>query len=100
MSEKKSDLIAGAVAHLNEKLAGGGLEKSIAIEVRDEGVILIDTAGARAEDGEADCRLIASAKVFAGLVDGSANAMTQVMLGRLKVRGDASAALKLGGLLG
>lgn len=95
-----SEMITIAVEKLNDKLAGGGLEKSIALEIRDEGVILINAAGAHAHDGDADCRLIASAKTFEGLMTGKANPMAQVMMGKLKVKGDASAALKLGALFG
>lgn len=94
-----SDLISQACDAINAKLPEGGLGPSIVIEIKDEGTILI-TDQAAATDSDADCRLIASARTFQGLMDGSTNPMTAVMLGRLKVKGDASAALKLGKIFG
>lgn len=97
-----SDMITAAVSAINAKLDGKGFEKSIALDIKDEGTIRIDTSGASASDTDtpADCRLIASAKTFQGLMDGSANPMTSVMLGKLKVKGDATIALKLGSVFG
>ena len=95
-----SDMLETALHGLNKKLAGGGLEKSIALQIKDVGTILIDQTGAALSEAPADCTLKASPKTFQGLLDGSVNPMTAVMLGKLKISGDMSAALKLGTLLG
>lgn len=95
-----SQIIDQAVEGLNARLPEGGLGSTIAIEIKDEGVILINETGAHAQDGESDCRLIANARTFEGLMKGSINPMTSVMLGKLKVKGDASVALKLGKVFG
>ncbi len=95
-----SDMLETALRGLNEKLAGGGLKKSIALQIKDVGTILIDQNGAALSNETADCTLTAAPKTFQGLLDGSINPMTAVMLGKLKISGDMSAALKLGTLLG
>ena len=51
-------------------------------------------------DAGGDCRISASEKTFAKIVDGKQNPLTAYMTGKLKVHGDVGAALKLKHLLG
>jgi putative sterol carrier protein len=94
-----SDVVKQAVTSLNEKLGGGGFDGSIKLEIADEGSIIIDSQGARAGDDDTDCTLSADADTFAGMLDGSVNATSAFMTGKLSVDGDMSAAMKLGALL-
>jgi putative sterol carrier protein len=94
-----SDAIAAAVAALNDRL-GGGIDGSIKMVIEDEGTVLIDAAGARAADGEADCTMTASADTFKALLDGDLDPTGAFMGGRLAVEGDLGLAMKLASLLG
>lgn len=97
-------MLKTAIEGLNAKLANTEMTSRLRIEIRDVGCIYLDGSGARIgvpeQDFEVDCTLKASPKTFRGLLDGSVNAKTAVMLGKLKIRGDISAALKLGAVLG
>ena len=63
-----SDAVAAAVAALNERLGGGGIEGTVRIVIEDEGSLIVDEAGVRAGDGEADCTLTASADTFGDML--------------------------------
>ena len=55
----------------------------------------------RAEgDSGGDCTFSASEKTFLSIVDGQQNPLTAYMTGKLKVKGDIGAAMKLKHLLG
>lgn len=94
-----SDVLTKAVEEINANLADKTIENCIKFVVKDEGEILIDADGARIEEGEADCTLIANAKTFEGVLRGDLNPAMAVMTGKLKIEGDMSVALKLGALL-
>ena len=66
-----SEAVAAAVAALNERLAGQGMDGSVRIVIEDEGALLVDESGARAGDGEADCTLTASAETFRDMLEGA-----------------------------
>ena len=51
--------------------------------------------GAAAEKGEADCTISLSASDFVSLDNGSLNPQSAFLMGKIKVEGDASQALKL-----
>ena len=56
-----SDILAGAVKALNERLKGDGIVGSVKFVIEGEGSVRIDASGASADDGEADCTMTASA---------------------------------------
>lgn len=85
---------------INEKLAGGGLEKSIALDITGTGRLRVGDTGAEVSDDPADCTVTMKTEVFEGLITGKVNPMTAVMLGKIKVSGEMSAAMNLGKLLG
>ncbi|KZK75889.1 SCP-2 sterol transfer family protein [Pseudovibrio sp. W64] len=95
-----SEFIQKIVTGINGKLDGVDMSKSIALNIKDEGFIIVDENGARAEEAEADCTISCSAKTFKGLVDGSVNPMTAVMMGKIKIGGDKMVAMSLGKILG
>jgi putative sterol carrier protein len=94
-----SEAVAAAVAALNERLDGGGIEGSVKIVIEDEGSLVVDGAGARAGDGDADCTLTASADTFREMLDGALDPTSAFMGGRLAIDGDMGAAMRLAGLL-
>lgn len=95
-----SDAVAAAVTALNERLSGGGLDDgSIKFVIEEEGAIVIDEAGARADDAAADCTITASADTFRELLDGSLDPTAAFMGGRLTIDGDMGLAMRIGSLL-
>lgn len=93
-----SDLIAAATATLNTKL-GGDFDGSAKFVIPDEGTILLDGAGARADDGEADVTMTADADTFREIIEGELNPTTAFMSGRLTIEGDMGTAMKLAAAL-
>jgi len=94
-----SDVIDAAVAALNEKLGGDGLDGSAKFEIAGEGTLIVDPDGARAEDGEADVTLSADAETFHALMEGDLDPTAAFMSGKLSVDGDMGLAMKLGTIL-
>lgn len=95
-----SEILDRAAEAINRRLGGEPLPHSVKFQVAGEGCVLVDGAGARVEDGPADCTLIADAKTFEKILKGKANPAMAVMTGKLKIEGDMTVALKLGSLLG
>lgn len=59
------------------------------VSVRDEGVTVTEGPG------EADATIHASSEIFSRMIRGEQNPMTAYMTGKLKVKGDMGAAMKL-----
>jgi putative sterol carrier protein len=95
-----SDILTAAVAALNGKLQGGGIDGSVKFEIEDEGALRIDEDGARIDDGDADCVLTASRETFEGMLSGDLDPTSAFMSGRLRVDGDMGLAMRRGTLLG
>lgn len=76
--------------------------KTIKIDLKGDGIIFIDGGTTPPtvsnDDNEADVTLIISEENFEGLMDGSLNPQMAFMMGKLKIDGDMSLALKLGDL--
>lgn len=96
--EHMSEVITEAVAALNEKM-DGGFDGTAKFVVEGEGAIMIDEAGARAGDEEADVTLTASTETFKAILDGEENPTAAFMTGKLSVDGDMGAAMRLAGVL-
>jgi putative sterol carrier protein len=94
-----SEMIDAAVKALSAKLQGGfdGVAKFV---INGEGAIMLDGAGVRAGDEEADVTLIADVDVFRAILDGDMNPTMAFMSGKLKVDGSMGMAMKLGSVLG
>jgi putative sterol carrier protein len=94
-----SEMIDAAVKALTAKLSGGfdGVAKFV---IEGEGAIMLDHAGVRAGDEEADVTLTADADVFRAILDGEMNPTMAFMTGKLSVDGSMGMAMKLGSVLG
>lgn len=95
-----STVLTEAVAALNEKMGGAGFDGSAKFNIEGEGAIIIDADGARADEGDADVTLTASADTFKAILDGEQNPTAAFMTGKLSVDGDMGLAMKLAGVLG
>ena len=95
-----SDMVEEAVKALNDRIGGGGLDGTAKFVIDDEGALMIDQAGARRGDEEADVTLSASAETFRAILSGEESPTAAFMTGKLKVDGDMGMAMKLAGVLG
>nr|WP_237072858.1 SCP2 sterol-binding domain-containing protein [Pseudaestuariivita rosea] len=84
---------------MNEKLSPGDLDQSVKFVIEDEGSFVMDGDGARAGDEPTDLTVITDTETLQGLQDGSVNATTAYMTGKLKIEGDMALAMKLGSIL-
>ena len=89
-----SEIIDQAVTELSEKI--GTFDGSVKFVIEDEGSVMVDDAGVRAADEEAECTMTADAETFKGILDGSVNPTSAFMSGKLRVDGDMSQAMRLG----
>ena len=94
-----SDVISAAVAALNEKMDGGFAAGTAKFAIEGEGAIIVDGAGARAGDDEADVTLTADADTFQAMMEGELNPTAAFMTGKLTVDGDMGMAMQLGAAL-
>jgi putative sterol carrier protein len=94
-----SDIINEAVVVLNEKLAGNDFGGTAKFDIEGEGAVMMDAAGARAADEDADVTLSADADTFKSILDGETNPTSAFMTGKLKVDGDMGMAMKLAAAL-
>lgn len=93
-----SDLIEKAVTALSERM-DGELPGTAKFVLSGEGSIMIDGAGVRAGDEEADVTLTADASVFQSILDGETNPTAAFMSGQLTVDGDMGLAMQLANVL-
>ena len=79
------------------KLAG--MTNSYLFDIEGEGKWLVSVADGAISvtegDGAADARIETSAETFAKIVSGEQNPTTAYMTGKLKIKGDMGAAMKL-----
>ena len=94
-----SDTIDAAVAAINEKVGAGAFDGTAKFVIEDEGVIMLDSDGARAGDEEADVTLTADADTFQAILNGELNPTSAFMSGQLRLDGDMGAAMRLGSVL-
>lgn len=76
------------------------LENSIKFDCGEDGAITLQGQTAYLEDRDADCTIRISEPNLNKLIAGDLNPMTAFALGKIKVSGDMSVALKLSQLLG
>ncbi|WP_298433996.1 SCP2 sterol-binding domain-containing protein [uncultured Jannaschia sp.] len=92
-----SDIINEAVTQLSAKI--GTFDGSVKFVIPGEGSIMVDQAGVREGDEDAECTMTADAETFKGILDGDVNATAAFMSGKLSVDGDMGTAMKLGAQL-
>lgn len=88
-----------AASRIREKLAGSGFDRSVKLDLKGLGVILIDGPSVTAGDGEAECTISMSADDFGDLVAGDLSPTSAFMTGKMKIDGDLSAAMALSQLI-
>ena len=94
-----SETTEQAVAALTQKLDGGAFDGTAKFVIEDEGTIMVDEAGVREGDGEADVTMTADADTFRRILEGDLNPTSAFMSGQLKIDGDMGAAMRLGSAL-
>ena len=87
-------------ATLQKGLDRKPLDNSIKFDCGDDGAITLDGGTAHLADRDADCTIRISEPNLAKLIAGKLNPMTAFAMGKIKVSGDMSVALKLSQLLG
>ncbi|MCT4556853.1 MAG: SCP2 sterol-binding domain-containing protein [Pelagimonas sp.] len=75
------------------------LENSIKFDCGDDGAITLADGTAHLDDLDADCTIRISQPNLEKLLTGKLNPMTAFAMGKIKVSGDMSVAMKLGKLL-
>lgn len=76
------------------------LDTSVKFDCGDEGAITVDGDTARLADDPAACTIRISKSNLEKLIAGDLNPMTAFAMGKIKVSGDMSVALKLSKLIG
>ncbi len=84
---------------INANMPAGGFEGSLKFDCGDDGVIVLANGAATTLDQDTDCTIKLSKDNLGKLLTGKLNPMTGVMMGKLKVSGNAAVAMKLGSLL-
>ena len=93
-----TETIDKAVALLNDR-ATAEIDGTVKFMIADTGTIVLDSHGARAEDGAADVTLSADADTFRDILEGRLDPTSAFLSGRLSVDGDMALAMKLGAAL-
>jgi len=94
-----SDVINEAVKMLSQKMSGVDIGGTVKFEIEGEGCVMVDDAGVRAGDEDADVTLTADKDTFQDMIDGETNPTSAFMTGKLKVDGDMGMAMKLASAL-
>ncbi len=76
------------------------IDDSLKFDCGDDGAITISDGTARLADDPADCTIHISHKNLEKLIAGKLNPVTAFAMGKIKVSGDMSVAMKLGKMLG
>jgi len=84
---------------INANLPAGGFDGSLKFDCGEDGVIVLTNGAASTTDQDTDCTIRLSTENLTKLLTGKLNPMTGVMMGKLKLSGNAGVAMKLGSLL-
>ena len=76
-------------------LAASANERSLKFDCGDDGIMVLDRKEVAMEDRAADCTIKLSLENLKKLLKGELNPMTGVMLGKLKVTGNPTAAMEM-----
>lgn len=88
--------LADITDRLRSALDGqAGLERTLKLDLRGEGVVFIDGPVVTNEDQPADCVVSVSKEDLLALAQGSLDPMSALMRGRMRVTGDMSVAMRL-----
>lgn len=86
-------------ALLRKGLARKPLTESLSFDCGDDGALRLDGTTVERTDAAADCTIRISQDNLSKLIQGNLNPMTAFAMGKLKVSGDMSVAMKLSQLL-
>ncbi|MGP6088667.1 SCP2 sterol-binding domain-containing protein [Antarctobacter jejuensis] len=86
-------------ALMRKGLAQKPLDHSLSFDCGDDGALRLDGTTVERSDAPTDCTIRISQDNLSKLVQGKLNPMTAFAMGKLKVSGDMSVAMKLGQLL-
>ncbi|KIC20558.1 SCP2 sterol-binding domain-containing protein [Leisingera sp. ANG-Vp] len=86
-------------AHIKNGLTGKSFDGSLKFDCGEDGVIVLANGDASTIDRDTDCTLRLSPENLTKLLTGKLNPMTAVMMGKIKISGDMSVALKLSKLI-
>jgi putative sterol carrier protein len=98
MAESVNEFFDGLEARANaDKLAGIDTTYLFEIDGAGEWLVAIHDGHLHVSegDGDADCVVAASADTFLKIVNGEQNATSAYMTGKIKIKGDMGAAMKL-----
>ena len=81
------------------RMAGTGFSRSIRLNLKGMGTVLVEGESVRVGDGEADCTVTVSPDDFAAIVAGDISPTSAFMTGRMTIAGDMGAAMALSQVL-
>ncbi|MGZ8369638.1 MAG: SCP2 sterol-binding domain-containing protein [Caulobacteraceae bacterium] len=84
---------------LQKSVAGGGLDRTLTIDLKGEGFIHLNGDKVTNENLPADCTIIVTKDDLDSMVAGQLDPTMAFMTGKLKINGDMSVAMKLQPLL-
>lgn len=91
--------LTNIVQGMQAGLAGNGFDGSLKFDCGKDGVIVLADNEVSTQNRETDCVLHLSTENLKKLLTGKLNPMTAVMMGKIKITGDVSVAMRLGQLL-
>jgi len=92
--------VSDITARLQAALDGQpGLDKTLKIDLRGDGVVFIEGAVVSNQDRNADCTVSVSKDDLVDMARGRLDPMMALMRGRMRVTGDMSVAMRLQSLL-
>jgi len=89
----------GITAGIRDGLNGKSFDGSLKFDCGEDGVIVLANGDATTKDQDTDCTLQLSTGNLTKLLTGKLNPMTAVMMGKIRVSGDMSVAMKLSKLI-
>ena len=92
-------MLADILPKLQAGLESKSFEGSLKFDCGDAGVIVLADGTATDVDQDTDCTLRLSEDNLIKLLTGNLNAMSAVMLGKIKISGNPAVAMKLADLL-
>lgn len=84
---------------LNKGVQSANLTDTLKFDCGEDGVIVLAGGAATNGDQDTDCTIRISRENLEKLIKGKLNPMTAFAMGKIKVSGDMSVAMKLGALL-
>ncbi|KUP94833.1 SCP2 sterol-binding domain-containing protein [Tritonibacter horizontis] len=93
-------MLEAIAADIRKGLVGKSFEGSMTFDCGADGVVVLDNGRVDTQAQPTDCTLRLSSDNLKKLLRGDLNPMTAVMMGKIKVSGDMSVALRLGKLIG